>query len=183
MLTAKLDARLTCAKLNFLLLLLRNPTPFFRSWGTAVEDKAKGNAIAKGGDNIWPNIAKATRLHSVSASGAVVECFDYIGAHKEKGGPIKAKNGRYLTIPIHELAMGFTVGEVENRGIDLFRLPGTKTLGRGVGKGENKTYEPFFALCEETRPQRADPWWPGEQWALREGVRHAEKHIDQQLNK
>lgn len=178
MLTAKLDARLTIAQLNLLLLRLRNKSGFFRTWGTAVEGKAKQDARAKGGRRIWRNIAGATRLHSVSDSGAVVQCYDPIGAHKETGGPIKAKNGRYLTIPIHRLAMGRTVGEIEARGIDLFRLPGTMTIGRGVGKGENQTYEPFFALCEKTRPQRADPWWPQEQWVLREGVRHAQKHIE-----
>ena len=165
-------------ELKRLLRRLNDRLKFFKTWGTAVYEKARANARAKRGRRLWRTIADLTRLVRVSNSGAAVECLSYIGAHKEFGGPIKAKNGRYLTIPIHKLAKGRTVGELEAEGMDIFRLPGTKTLGRGVGKGKHQKYEPLFALCERTRPQRPDPWWVSAEWALEKGVEEAKWHIE-----
>lgn len=168
----------TSPELRRLMRKINNLLPFFKTWGTVVLNQAKANARAKKGRRFWRTIADLTRLTSVSNSGATVECLSYIGAHKEFGGPIKARNGKYLTIPIHDLARGKTVAEVEADGVHLFRLPGTRTLGRDVGTGENRDYEPIFALVEETKPQRPDPWWVKPAWALEKGVEEARWHIE-----
>ena len=111
--------------------------------------------------------------------GAVIECLSYIGAHKEHGGPIRVKNKSYLTIPISELAYGKTAEEVEMNGIELFRPgpPGAKKNLLAYAD-ENGNLVPVFALCKQTRPQRADKWWPEDYWVLEQGIREAKWHIE-----
>ena len=104
MLFVKLEGSELRRTLGKLMDQLQNKLPLFKTWGRAVELKAKTNARAKGGRRIWRNIAGATRLHSITRDGAVVECYDPIGTHKEFGGPIRAKNAKALTIPISALA-------------------------------------------------------------------------------
>jgi|GEM_PF-2325356 len=177
MLTAKLEAPGLKKTLGKLMDQLTNKLPLFKTWGRAVELKAKANARNYGGRRIWRNIAGATRCHSITRDGAVVECYDPIGTHKERGGPIRARNAKALTIPISALARGRRVSELRDRGIDVFRLPKSNVLGRNVGKGKNKTFEPLYALCKHTAPQRKFPWWPDQTFVLRTGVEHAEKHL------
>ena len=162
MLYMRLEAPGLKKTLDKLMDQLQNKLPLFKTWGRAVELKAKTNAREKGGRRIWRNIAGATRCHSITRDGAVVECYDPIGTHKELGGPIRARNAKALTIPISALARGRRVGELEARGIDVFRLPKSNVLGRNVGKGKNKVFEPLYALCKHTAPQRKFPWWPDE---------------------
>lgn len=174
MITARLEARVATARLNLLLLRVNDTTKVFKTWGTAVANEAKNNARAKGGRSFWKKIADSTRLHSVSKRAGTVQCFDYIGEHKEYGGPIRAKNGKYLTIPINAMSKGYTVGEMENRGVDVFRLPGTKVLVTAHPGGD---FTALYALVEETKPQRPDPWWPKESWVMAEGIKHAKAHL------
>ena len=104
MLSARLADGQLRRTLGKLMDKLQNKLPLFKTWGRAVELEAKKNARAYGGRRIWRNIAGATRLHSITRDGAVVECYDPIGTHKERGGPIRAKNAKALTIPISALA-------------------------------------------------------------------------------
>jgi len=177
MLFVKLEATALERTLGKLMDRLTDRLPLFKTWGRAVELKAKANARNYGGRRIWRNIAGATRLHSVTRDGAVVECYDPIGTHKELGGPIHAKTAKALTIPISALARGRRAGELQARGIDVFRLPKSNVLGRNVGRGKNKVFEPLYALCKATRPQRKFPWWPDDPFVLSTGVQHAQKHL------
>ena len=110
-----------------------------------------------------------------------LECtglFGRIGLHKQNGGPIRVKNKSWLTIPISELAYGKTAEEVEMSGIDLFR-PGPPGAKRNIlAYAENGNLVPVFALCKQTRPQRADKWWPDHSWVLEQGIREAKWHIE-----
>lgn len=177
MLYARLEASELERTLGKLMEKLRDRLPLFKTWGRAVEIKAKSNARAYGGRHIWRDIAGATRLHSITRDGAVVECYDPIGGHKEHGGPIRAKNASALTIPIADIARGRRVSELRARGIDVFRPKGSKVLGRNVGKGKSKVFEPLYALCKHTAPQRKFPWWPDRGFVLSTGVQHAQRHL------
>ena len=177
MLFVKLEGSELRRTLGKLMDQLQNKLPLFKTWGRAVELKAKTNARNYGGRRIWRNIAGATRLHSITRDGAVVECYDPIGTHKEFGGPIRAKNAKALTIPISALARDHRVGELQARGIDVFRLPKHNILGRNVGKGKNQVFEPLYAICQRTKPQRKFPWWPDDPFVLSTGVQHAQKHL------
>lgn len=177
MLFIKLEASDLQRTLGKLMDKLTNKLPLYKTWGRAVELKAKANARGYGGRRIWRNIAGATRLHSITRDGAVVECYDPIGTHKERGGPIRARNAKALTIPLAELARGRRVAELEARGISVFRLPKSNVLGRNVGRGKAKTFEPLYALCKSTKPQRKFPWWPDQPFVLQTGISHAQKHL------
>ena len=76
MLFAKLEASALERTLGKLMDQLQNKLPLFKTWGRAVELKAKTNARNYGGQHIWRNIAGATRCHSITRDGAVVECYD-----------------------------------------------------------------------------------------------------------
>ena len=74
MLYARLEDGQLRRTLGKLLDKIQNKLPLFTTWGRAVELEAKTNARAYGGRRIWRNIAGATRLHSITRDGAVVEC-------------------------------------------------------------------------------------------------------------
>ena len=165
MIFGSITTNLASARLRVLMLRLSDTLPLFRSWSTVVVNKARSNARAKGGRRLWRQIADYTRVTSCSQRGATIECLSYIGAHKEFGGPIQAKNKMALTIPIHRMAYGQKASELEMSGIKLFR-PGSPAM------------IPVFALCRRTRPQRADKWWPEKRWVLDQGIREAKRHIE-----
>lgn len=173
MLNGKVVLNTASKELNSRLRRINDKLKFFKTWGTVVLNKAKSNARAKGGRRLWKRIADATHLTSVSGTGAVIECFDYIGAHKETGGPIRAKNKKALTIPIHEMARGKTARELELDGLDLFRPKGKDVLGISL----DGMFVALFALRKSTRSQRPDQWWPDGDWALQKGLEEAEWHI------
>ena len=62
MLIATLEAPGLKKTLGKLMEQLQNQLPLFKTWGRAVELKAKTNARNYGGRRIWRNIAGATRL-------------------------------------------------------------------------------------------------------------------------
>ena len=175
MIIATIERALVDAQLSLYITRLKDVSKLFKTWSLLVVNKAKANARAKGGRRLWRSIADYTKITRCTADGAVIECLTPIGAHKERGGPIKAKNGRYLTIPINDLARGKTVTELNADGIAVFRWPGTKTLGYVPAK--SKTYVPLYALCEVTRPQKADKWWPSSLWVLKQGLKEAQWHV------
>ena len=165
----------TSPELKRMLRKINDRSKLFKTWGTVVLNKARRNARAKGGRKLWRTIADMTRLTSVSNDGAVVECLSYIGAHKEFGGPIRAKNKAALTIPIHELARGRTSRELAlDLGVKLFVPKNTNVLGYS----DNGTFVGLYALRTRTASQRPDPWWVGTDWALQKGIEEARWHIE-----
>lgn len=181
MIIAQIKSATASARLWFLMLKMRDPAPFYKIWGTIVLNQAQANARAKGGRTLWKQIADAVHLKRVSQRGVDLECtglFGRIGLHKQNGGPIRVKNKSWLTIPISGLAYGKTAEEVEMSGIDLFR-PGPPGAKRNIlAYAENGNLVPVFALCKQTRPQRADPWLPEKSWILRTGVDEAKRYIE-----
>lgn len=179
MIFGSITTNLASARLRVLMLRLSDTLPLFQSWSTVVVNKARSNARAKGGRRLWRQIADYTRVTSCSQRGATIECLSYIGAHKEFGGPIQAKNKMALTIPIHRMAYGKTAAELEMSGIKLFR-PGSPAMKKNIlaTTDENGNLIPVFALCRRTRPQRADKWWPEKRWVLDQGIREAKWHIE-----
>lgn len=179
MIIAQIKSATASARLWGLMLRIRNTLPLFKTWSTVVVNRARSNARAKGGRRLWKQIADYTKVTKCSQRGAVIECLSYIGAHKEHGGPIRVKNKSCLTIPISEIAYGKTAEEVEMNGIELFR-PGPPGAKRNVlaCADENGNIVPVFALCRQTRPQRADKWWPEHYWVLEQGIREAKWHIE-----
>lgn len=57
MLIGKIDAAIASARLWVLLLKMRDPTPFYKIWGTIVLNQARANAAAKGGRFSRPDAA------------------------------------------------------------------------------------------------------------------------------
>lgn len=179
MIIAQIKSATASARLWGLMLRIRNTLPLFKTWSTVVVKRARSNARSKGGRRLWRQIADYTKVSRCSQRGAVIECLSCIGAHKEHGGPIRVKNKSWLTIPISELAYGKTAAEVEMNGIDLFR-PGPPGAKKNIlaYADENGNLIPVFALCRQTRPQRADKWWPEPRWVLEQGIREAKWHIE-----
>ena len=179
MIIGRITTATASAHLRMLMLRLNDTLPLFRTWSTAVVNKARSNARAKGGRKFWGLIAGFTKVTSCSQRGATIECLSYIGAHKEFGGPIQAKNKMALTIPIHRMAYGQKASEVEMSGITLFR-PGSPAMRRNIlaTVDDSGNLIPVFALCRRTRSQRADKWWPEQRWVLDQGIREAKRHIE-----
>jgi len=173
MLTFRLESKAAQAALNLLLVQLKEPIKLYKTWGTRVRNKAQANARAKGGRRLWKRIADSVVLAAVSNSGARVMCLSYIGAHKETGGPIAARNRRFLTIPVHPDSKNRTVSEMKLDGVKLFRV------GRALGRSDKRgNFVALYALCKRTRAQRADTWWPSESWALMVGQEEALWHLE-----
>lgn len=179
MIIAKIESAALSVKLWMMMRQIQNPLALYKTWSTVVVNKARANARAKGGKRLWKQIADYTKVSRCSQRGAIIECLSYIGAHKEYGGPIRVKNKSWLTIPISELAYGKTAGEIELSGIKLFR-PGRKEAKKNILAYSDAagTLVPVFALCKQTRPQRADKWWPDHRWVLEQGVKEAKWHIE-----
>lgn len=173
MIIAVLKKSLAEAELRRLTARLKNTLPFYKTWSTVVVNKARSNARSKGGKTLWKRIEKATQVSSCNASGAKIECFSYIGAHKELGGPIVARNKKFLTIPLVDYAKGKTVEYLHLSGIKLFRPAGRKVLMRQTETG----VEAVFALCKKTKPQQRYPWWPEVNWVAEQGVKEAKWHL------
>ena len=84
MVIAVLKKSLAEAELRRLVRRLNNTLPFYKTWSTVVVNKARSNARSKGGKTLWKRIEKATQVSSCNTAGAKIECFSYIGAHKEQ---------------------------------------------------------------------------------------------------
>lgn len=108
--------------------------------------------------HFWGQVQESIRGPSrLSGGGARIEVTDYRIMQKIKGGPIRAKNVRYLTIPIHPEAYARRAGE-------LFSLVGklfVVTSKRGnlflCGKDEDKRLVRYYLLKEEVNQKP----WPG----------------------
>lgn len=169
-------------RLIYLATQLNNTLPLFKAWGVTVQDKARANARRKGGRRLWKMIASMTRVTKLTPFEAHVECLSYIGAHKEYGGIIRVKEKSALTIPIIKEAQGMRAEEFEiQHGVTLFRpkcSEGDKKNVIGYSDGEN--FIAVYALCKATRRQKADKWWPDQQWTLDQGIKIAEKLLEKQ---
>jgi hypothetical protein len=132
--------------------------PFLMVWGNAVAKEARQNARAKGGRNLWREIARATRVEKLGQLGVAVACYHVAGGHKQFGGPIVATNAKALTIPIAPEAEGKRAAEFELGGRELFVPKGTHVLGYSDDEGQ---FHALFVLVKRTKPQRAFPWMPG----------------------
>lgn len=158
---------------------LTRTEPFFKTWANAVAKEARDNARAhsKGGE-FWLGIAKATRISSVSDSGATVENNHVAGAQKQFGGRIRARNKQALTIPIEPEAKGKKVSEFEDGSRKLFRLPGTSVLGYS----SNGKFIGLFVLRQSVW-QKPEKWWPDDAAVSAMGVREAAWHVSRAIKK
>lgn len=137
------------------------------NWANAFVHAAQRNARAKGsGGGFWEEtVADSVELAEYSADGAVVTIGSE-GAHKQHGGTVRAKNAKALTIPLHAIARGKRVRELELDGIDVFRPKGTNILAM---TGPNGAMVPLYALCRSVT-HRAEPWLPTEQEIVAMGI-------------
>lgn len=136
--------------------------PAFQAFGTLVKREAQRSARSKGGRRFWLQIADRTRVAEVSAAGVTVVNDHVAAAQKQFGGPIEARNRKYLTIPVNALARGRRASEF-TQDLHVVRTGrGASLLGYDEGKGERRHFVALYALVKKTRPQRPDPFWPDE---------------------
>ena len=148
-----------------------SPDAFMAAWTEAIRKLAEGKALRLG-TNIGPRIADSIAFR-IGAEQSEIWLDEsggtegYIGAHIHFGGPIRSHNGKTLAIPLpNESTLKYNPKRLfarELKGkVGLFRLKsrsGNELLFRKPGKGE-KLEKPLFVLKDQTRPQRARPWWP-----------------------
>ncbi|MEI7825526.1 MAG: hypothetical protein WCI01_09505 [Chlorobiaceae bacterium] len=186
MITTRLEGKTAVSKtLQDLIASLKNRGAFFKVWAQKASLMAQQSARSHSrGGQFWPSIARLTQVTSASDSGAVVQCLHFAGYHKEHGGPIKAKNSEFLTIPLIPSAMGKRVGEWQmDNGARLFR-PGPKgNKKRVLCFVKDGELTPVYALTKETKPQSPEPWWPQPEQVLDAGVMLAGEQIEREMNK
>lgn len=157
---------------------LRNSQEFMQYWAEDVRDLARDNALGYG-SGFWGEIARATRIESVSDSRAVIVNEHVAAWHKHAGGPIAVRNKNWLTIPMDPRARGKDVWRLRSEGYKIFRPGRNMKTGkegcRFLAIVENKKLVPLFALTKRTRPQRAFPWWPSEKDAQELGAAAADE--------
>lgn len=149
---------------------------FLKGWGAKIRKQAILNARAKGGRRLWREISNAVDIQSVNANAVDVRATHAAAAQKQYGGKIRARGkaaggADYLTIPIAPEAEGQSAAKFALGGRNLFVFPNSNLLGYM----EEDSFHPLFALVKETRPQRADPWWPTDDFIEEQGIKEAQK--------
>lgn len=180
MITARFEGQTaTSAYLRHLIASLRNKGAFFKVWAhkTSLMAKTSARSHSKGG-RFWLSIANLTKVTSANDSGAVVSCLHFAGAQKEFGGTIKAKNAKFLTIPIAPEAKGKRAGEFEN----TFVMGGIIFQGIEHGKKKDGGLKALFVL-KKSVTQDAEPWWPKSGPVLAEGLKLAGQQLEREMSK
>lgn len=169
-------------------ILLKSPQQrqgFLMRWGATIRRQAILNALGKGGRKLWRDIARSVNVRAVSADAVEVGSDHVAAAQKQFGGPIKAKGkaaggSDYLTIPVapeaeEQSASAFALPTAMHPeghgGHALFVFPNSNLLGYAEDGG----FHPLFALVKQTKPQRAEPWWPESAFIEDRGVEEAKK--------
>jgi hypothetical protein len=159
-----------------------NRLRFLVRWGARIRKHAIENCLAKGGRHFWREMARSLNVDRVSGEGVVVHADHVAAAQKQYGGPIKAL-GRAaggadaLTIPIKG-AGG------EGLSANRFALSTGKRLHALCEKGgrhgvlgyddDQHRFHAVYVLTPQTRPQRAEPFFPDRAEIERLGVAEAE---------
>lgn len=143
------------------------------AWAIRVRDEAKRIARGKGGTRFWAQVPRTIHAVPRGTSAARVQVDHVAAAQKEFGGPIVAKPGKALTIPLNATAKRKRAREFR----DLFILPGTNLLMRHVGPRSNGELVAMYLLVKRTRPQRPDPFMPNETKIASLGEELAAAHL------
>ena len=163
-------------KIGRLAMLLQSPgrrTAFLTRWGGSIRNKARENCMKRGSSAFWRGIRDSVNVQSVGLDAVEVGSSHVAAAQKQFGGPIRARGkaaggADALTIPIAPEAKGQSVAKFEAAGKRIFAIK--RVLGYSEESGE---FHPLFVLCKQTRPQKAEPWWPENDFIEAEGVKHA----------
>jgi hypothetical protein len=177
MISVKVEKSELEKELSSLIGRLRNRRPLFKTWAQAVSKLARRNALShsKGG-RFWLAISDSVKVDSADDSGAVVTCHHFAGSHKHKGGTIRPKNKKCLTIPISNEAVGKTSAEFALGGTPLFKPKGMDVIGYSVdGK-----FKAMFAL-RTSAVQDPEPWWPSDSDVEAIGLKEAKFWLDKQI--
>jgi hypothetical protein len=157
MFNVKIDSTDIDRKTARMIRSLNNPGRCLSAWAQAVAKRARANAVKKSkGGTFWNEIAKDTRVRSISTDSFEVACDHPAGYHKHKGGKIRAKKARALTIPITDEAKGKRAKEFEHGGRNLFVFPNSNGV---LGYSAGGKLHPLFVL-RKVVTQKAEPWWP-----------------------
>ena len=149
---------------------------FLMVWGARVRKTAIANALAKGGRRFWRDMARSINLENEGGS-VYVKASHVAAAQKQYGGVIRAKGkaaggADCLTIPIAPEAKGQRASKFALAGRKLF------CLGRVLGYSEDSgEFHPLYALAKQTKPQRAQPFFPTEDEDLAMGLEEAERFL------
>ena len=152
---------------------LSSPERFCLIWAKLAADEARRNARAKGGKHFWVGLAQQIKTGRVPGGGEI-RVEHVAAAQKEYGGPIRARNKRCLTIPIHELAYGRRVSEQTEELFSITSKAGNRILGFDDG-------EKFVGLYAATKPQRPDPFMPTPERMLEIGEKELEYELGRKI--
>lgn len=166
-------------RLQAMTAALRDRAKFLAEWASRTATLARRQAAAKGsGSGFWESdIAGSVEIVSVSANEFLVKTESPIAIHKQRGGPIRAKNVEFLTIPIDDEAKGKRASELSGGDRDLFRVEGQSGQPL-LGYDDGDQFRALFVLVRETRPQRPEPWWPTDDQVAEIGIAVATRHLE-----
>jgi hypothetical protein len=159
--------------LQSLIDTLTNKGRFMAEWASKTAKLARDNAKAHGsGGGFWEReVAGSVEIEAVGGDSFLIVTRDPKAVHKQFGGIIRRPNGGLLTIPLEDEAKGKRAGEIA----DLFFVRANDKLFLAQQNGETLTF--MYVLCYQTRPQKAEPWWPTDAEVTDLGTTIAEKYI------
>ena len=179
MLVGKVNAEQAREYLRRVAGKLDAPLDLLLPWGQAIAKEARGNARQKPGRHFWRDVAKATRVQTVSSDTVSVANYHVAGAQKQFGGTIRPKTAKALTIPIDEEAEGRRAAEFEVGGRELFVIGGKsgdpKTRGI-LGYSEGDRFHALYVLRSSVT-QAPEPWWPTDARVNALGMMEAERYL------
>jgi len=150
---------------------------FHAEWASRVAALARRKAVSHGGGGgFWERDVAGSVEIQPDGDGMVVQTTDRKAIHKEFGGVIRATNVEFLTIPVAPEAKGKRASELSGGDRDLFRVEG-KSGKALLGYDEGDRFHVLFVLVRETRPQKAEPWWPTEAEVAEIGERAAARRF------
>ncbi|MEA4862718.1 MAG: hypothetical protein VB042_05375 [Victivallaceae bacterium] len=150
--------------LEKLIASLDNRAAFVAQWAARSATVVRARARAKHpGSELWGGTIPGAVVVNHSGEQAEVGMDmaskgGQIAAHKEHGGTIRARRGKYLAIPLIAAAAGKSPRTFFDMRDTVFR----KTRRGGVlGWMDGEQFRAVFALVPSV-DQKAEPWWPAD---------------------
>lgn len=171
----------------------RNPRGLMAAAGRAVTNlfrkhlrtlqRSRPNKLGGKRTNFWAQLASSVNLASLTDTGATISISDPRAAHKHKGGTLRPKRAKMLTIPVAPEAHGRRASVLEGElGTKLFLIGNDgapPVLAGMVGEGLKVFY--VLKASVEQPPDPPEGILPPEADIEREALTHARAALMRQL--
>ncbi len=151
-----------------------------KEWGTETANLLKSRAESQGGRRLWSTVARSVRMISVSdaevkvfvspESKGTISDVSAVALFRETGGTIKAKNHKFLAVPLNDdakkkppRAMG-----------DLFILKTAEKAFLAQKTPAGRKIKMMYLLVHKVT-QKARPWLPTDDEVLQMGQKIVEE--------